>query len=92
MIFTFQLRDEETNKKYSFKFEAPNEEAVEDFFDRDIYFLINEKKLEETYGVLDFESTGRTWGYHSYEIPEEKYEKVLKTFKSFFVEKGFLTH
>ena len=73
----FQLRNEETDKKYQTKFDTVIDTFM-DFVQENKNFNVLRDSIESSDGVLDFEGHGNICGFHSYEISDTAYKTVFK--------------
>lgn len=101
--FTFEFSDSDFEDKgwerpltnFRFTVELPftlDSEEYEDWYDE---CLIDQASELEEYGVHDFTASGLpngTWaefGYHSYEVRQDKWEELMQKWHEWFEVQGF---
>lgn len=81
--------------EFRFPITMPFEFGSDEYEDWDDEILLDQVSDMEEYGVHDFMASGLPdgrwveFGYHSYEIPQDKWTEVVEKWHQWFNEQGF---
>jgi hypothetical protein len=83
----FVFGDENTDQEHRFALPGLTEEKLEEVLDDSWDELV--EKTEREFGVHDGESTDDSFGFFSYEIPEEDFPIVMERYRQWFAARGY---